>query len=130
LAVYIQRIEEAEKRDHRKIGKRLDLFHTQEEAPGMVFWHPNGWTIYQVLLSSTCAACSARTATKTKIPQIVDRAGELGHWGNYDNMFTTSLKGREYAIKPMNCSRHVQAFNQGLKATASHCCVWRNRPSP
>jgi threonyl-tRNA synthetase len=119
LAAYIQRIEEAEKRDHRKIGKRLDLFHTQEEAPGMVFWHPNGWTIYQVLEQYMRVVQRENGYQEIKTPQIVDRVlwEKSGHWGNYaDNMFTTESESRDYAIKPMNCPCHVQVFNQGLKS--------------
>ena len=119
LAAYIQRIEEAEKRDHRKIGKRLDLFHTQEEAPGMVFWHPNGWTIYQVLEQYMRGVQRESGYQEIKTPQIVDRVlwEKSGHWGNYaDNMFTTQSESRDYAIKPMNCPCHVQVFNQGLKS--------------
>jgi len=119
LAAYIQRIEEAEKRDHRKIGKRLDLFHTQEEAPGMVFWHPNGWTIYQVLEQYMRGVQRENGYQEIKTPQIVDRVlwEKSGHWGNYaDNMFTTQSESRDYAIKPMNCPCHVQVFNQGLKS--------------
>ena len=119
LAAYIQRIEEAEKRDHRKIGKRLDLFHTQEEAPGMVFWHPNGWTIYQVLEQYMRGVQRENGYQEIKTPQIVDRVlwEKSGHWGNYaDNMFTTQSESREYAVKPMNCPCHVQVFNQGLKS--------------
>jgi threonyl-tRNA synthetase len=119
LAAYVQRIEEAEKRDHRKIGKRLDLFHTQEEAPGMVFWHPNGWTIYQVLEQYMRVVQRENGYQEIKTPQIVDRVlwEKSGHWGNYaDNMFTTESESRDYAIKPMNCPCHVQVFNQGLKS--------------
>jgi threonyl-tRNA synthetase len=119
LAAYIQRIEEAEKRDHRKIGKRLDLFHTQEEAPGMVFWHPNGWTIYQVLEQYMRGVQRENGYQEVRTPQVVDRVlwEKSGHWGNYaDNMFTTQSESRDYAIKPMNCPCHVQIFNQGLKS--------------
>ena len=119
LAAYIQRIEEAEKRDHRKIGKRLDLFHTQEEAPGMVFWHPNGWTIYQVLEQYMRGVQRDNGYQEVRTPQVVDRVlwEKSGHWGNYaDNMFTTQSESRDYAIKPMNCPCHVQIFNQGLKS--------------
>ena len=119
LAAYIQRIEEAEKRDHRKIGKRLDLFHTQEEAPGMVFWHPNGWTIYQVLEQYMRGVQREHGYQEVRTPQVVDRVlwEKSGHWGNYaDNMFTTQSESRDYAIKPMNCPCHVQIFNQGLKS--------------
>jgi threonyl-tRNA synthetase len=119
LAAYIQRIEEAEKRDHRKIGKRLDLFHTQEEAPGMVFWHPNGWTIYQLLEQYMRGIQRENGYQEVRTPQVVDRVlwEKSGHWGNYaDNMFTTESESRDYAIKPMNCPCHVQIFNQGLKS--------------
>ena len=119
LAAYILRIEEAEKRDHRKIGKRLDLFHTQEEAPGMVFWHPNGWTLYQVLEQYMRGVQREHGYQEVKTPQVVDRVlwEKSGHWGNYaDNMFTTQSENRDYAIKPMNCPCHVQIFNQGLKS--------------
>lgn len=119
LAAYIQRIEEAEKRDHRKIGKRLNLFHTQEEAPGMVFWHPDGWTIYQVLEQYMRGVQRENGYQEVRTPQVVDRVlwEKSGHWGNYaDNMFTTESESRDYAIKPMNCPCHVQIFNQGLKS--------------
>lgn len=119
LAAYIQRIEEAEKRDHRKLGKRLDLFHMQEEAPGMVFWHPNGWTIYQVLEQYMRGVQREHGYQEVRTPQVVDRVlwEKSGHWGNYsDSMFTTESESRDYAIKPMNCPCHVQIFNQGLKS--------------
>lgn len=119
LKAYIQRIEEAEKRDHRKIGKALDLFHLQEQAPGMVFWHPNGWTIYQVLEQYMRKIQQDNGYKEIKTPQIVDRSlwEKSGHWENYaENMFTTSSENRDYAIKPMNCPCHVQVFNQGLRS--------------
>ncbi len=119
LDAYLQRIEEAEKRDHRKIGKALDLFHMQEEAPGMVFWHPNGWTIYQVLEQYMRGIQRDHGYLEIKTPQIVDRVlwEKSGHWDNYaQNMFTTHSESRDYAIKPMNCPCHVQVFNQGLKS--------------
>ena len=119
LQEYIQRIEEAEKRDHRKIGKALNLFHMQEQAPGMVFWHPNGWTIYQVLEQYMRKVQHDNGYQEIKTPQIVDRSlwEKSGHWGNYaTNMFTTSSESRDYAVKPMNCPCHVQVFNQGLKS--------------
>lgn len=119
LKAYIQRIEEAEKRDHRKIGKALGLFHMQEQAPGMVFWHANGWTIYQVLEQYMRQVQKDNGYQEIKTPQIVDRSlwERSGHWGNYaENMFTTSSENRDYAIKPMNCPCHVQVFNQGLKS--------------
>ena len=119
LKAYIQRIEEAEKRDHRKIGKALNLFHMQEQAPGMVFWHPNGWTMYQVLEQYMRQVQYDNGYQEIKTPQIVDRSlwERSGHWGNYaTNMFTTSSESRDYAVKPMNCPCHVQVFNQGLKS--------------
>ena len=119
LKAYIQRIEEAEKRDHRKIGKSLDLFHMQEEAPGMVFWHPNGWTMWQVLEQYMRQVQKDHGYQEIKTPQIVDRSlwEKSGHWENYgDMMFTTHSEKRDYAIKPMNCPCHVQVFNQGLKS--------------
>ncbi|MGP9544164.1 threonine--tRNA ligase [Psychrobacter sp. AOP7-B1-25] len=119
LKAYIQRIEEAEKRDHRKIGKALNLFHMQEQAPGMVFWHANGWTIYQVLEQYMRKVQYDNGYEEIKTPQIVDRSlwERSGHWGNYaTNMFTTSSENRDYAVKPMNCPCHVQVFNQGLKS--------------
>lgn len=119
LKAYIQRIEEAEKRDHRRIGKALDLFHMQEEAPGMVFWHPNGWTMWQVLEQYMRKVQKDNGYLEIKTPQIVDRSlwEKSGHWENYgDMMFTTHSEKRDYAIKPMNCPCHVQVFNQGLKS--------------
>lgn len=119
LAAYIQRIEEAEKRDHRRIGKQLDLFHLQEEAPGMVFWHPNGWSVYQVLEQYMRKVQRDHGYVEVRTPQVVDRIlwERSGHWSNYaENMFTTSSESRDYAVKPMNCPCHVQIFNQGLKS--------------
>ena len=119
LAAYIKRIEEAEKRDHRKIGKALDLFHMQEEAPGMVFWHPNGWTIYKVLEQYMRKVQQDNGYLEIRTPQVVDFTlwEKSGHAANYaDGMFTTHSESRNYAIKPMNCPCHVQVFNQGLKS--------------
>ena len=119
LAAYIQRIEEAEKRDHRKIGKALDLFHLQEEAPGMVFWHPNGWTIYQVLEQYMRKVQRDNGYQEIRTPQVVDLVlwEKSGHAANYaENMFITNSESRTYAVKPMNCPCHVQVFNQGLKS--------------
>ncbi|MBF7686054.1 threonine--tRNA ligase [Acinetobacter sp. B10A] len=119
LAAYVKRIEEAEKRDHRKIGKALDLFHMQEEAPGMVFWHPNGWTIYQTLEQYMRQVQAQYGYQEVRTPQIVDFVlwEKSGHAANYaENMFTTHSESRNYAIKPMNCPCHVQIFNQGLKS--------------
>lgn len=119
LKAYLQRLEEAEKRDHRKIGKALNLFHMQEQAPGMVFWHPNGWTIWQVLEQYMRKVQKDNGYLEIKTPQIVDRSlwEKSGHWDNYgEMMFTTASEKRDYAVKPMNCPCHVQVFNQGLKS--------------
>ena len=119
LNIYLQRIHESEKRDHRKIGKLMSLFHTQEEAPGMVFWHPNGWSIYQILEQYIRNKLSANGYKEIKTPQAVDRSlwEKSGHWDKFkDDMFTTTSENREYAIKPMNCPCHIQVFNQGLKS--------------
>lgn len=119
LKAYLVRLEEAEKRDHRKLAKRLDLFHMQEEAPGMVFWHPNGWAIYQELEQYMRAKQRLAGYEEIKTPQLVDRSlwEKSGHWDKYaDGMFTTSSENKDMAIKPMNCPCHVQVFNQGLKS--------------
>ncbi|MGB0446341.1 MAG: threonine--tRNA ligase, partial [Pseudomonadales bacterium] len=119
LKAYLHRLEEAEKRDHRKLGKRLDLFHTQEEAPGMVFWHPNGWTIYQVVERYMRDMQQANGYVEVKTPQVVDRSlwERSGHWDKFSEMmFTTASENRDYAVKPMNCPCHVQIFNQGLRS--------------
>ena len=119
LKAYITRIEEAEKRDHRKLGKQLDLFHLQDEAPGMVFWHPRGWTLWQVIEQHMRRELSAAGYQEVKTPQILDKTfwEKSGHWANYkDNMFTTQSEKREYAVKPMNCPGHVQIFNHGLRS--------------
>ncbi|MDF3029584.1 MAG: thrS [Moraxellaceae bacterium] len=139
LSAYIARMEEAEKRDHRKIGKQLDLFHLQEEAPGMVFWHPNGWTVYQVLEQYMRQVQHDNGYVEVRTPQVVDRVlwERSGHWANYaDNMFTTASEHRDYAVKPMNCPCHVQIFNQGLKSyrdlplrMAEFGACHRNEPS-
>lgn len=119
LKAYIQRIEEAEKRDHRKLGKQLDLFHLQDEAPGMVFWHPKGWALWQVIEQHMRKELNAAGYREVKTPQIMDKTfwEKSGHWENYkDNMFVTSSEKREYAVKPMNCPGHVQIFNNGLRS--------------
>ena len=119
LDVYLHRLEEAEKRDHRKIAKQLDLFHTQEEAPGMVFWHDNGWTIYQQIEQYVRAELKQNAYEEVRTPQVVGRVlwEKSGHWEKFgDEMFTTQSENRDYAIKPMNCPCHVQIFNQGLKS--------------
>ena len=119
LADYLQRLEEAAKRDHRKIGKALDLYHMQEEAPGMVFWHNDGWTIFRELETFVRTKLKEYDYQEVKGPFMMDRVlwERTGHWQNYaDLMFTTQSENREYAIKPMNCPGHVQIFNQGLKS--------------
>lgn len=139
LSAYIKRIEEAEKRDHRRLGKRLDLFHTQEEAPGMVFWHPKGWSLYQVLEQYMRKVQNDNGYQEIRTPQVVDRIlwEKSGHWTNYqENMFVTESESRDYAIKPMNCPCHVQVYNQGLKSyrelplrLAEFGACHRNEPS-
>ena len=119
LAEYLNRLEEAAKRDHRKIGKALDLYHMQEEAPGMVFWHNDGWTIFRELETFVRTKLKEYDYQEVKGPFMMDRVlwEKTGHWQNYgDLMFTTQSENREYAIKPMNCPGHVQIFNQGLKS--------------
>jgi len=119
LKAYLHRLEEAEKRDHRKLGKAQDLFHLQEEAPGMVFWHPNGWTIYREVEQYIREKIRKAGYQEIRTPQIVDRSlwEKSGHWDKYrEDMFTTNAEERDFAIKPMNCPCHVQVFNQGLKS--------------
>jgi threonyl-tRNA synthetase len=119
LAAYLHRLEEAEKRDHRKLGKKFDLFHMQEEAPGMVFWHPRGWTLYTAIESYMRDIQRANGYREIKTPQIVDRSlwERSGHWDKFrDGMFTVESESRDYAVKPMNCPCHIQVFNQGLKS--------------
>ena len=116
---YLTRIEEAEKRDHRKLGKKHSLFHIQEESPGMIFWHPNGWTIYQVIEKYIREILKKNDYLEIKTPQAVDKSlwEKSGHWEKFrDDMFTTASENRTYAIKPMNCPCHIQVFNQGLKS--------------
>ena len=119
LKAYLTRLEEAEKRDHRRLGKQLDLFHLQEEAPGMVFWHPRGWALWQTIEQHMRRELDAAGYKEVKTPQIMDKTfwEKSGHWQNYqDNMFLTSSEKREYAVKPMNCPGHVQIFNHGLRS--------------
>ena len=119
LKGYLLQLEEAAKRDHRKIGKQLDLYHMQEEAPGMVFWHNDGWTIFRELEQFVREKLREYDYQEVKGPLMMDRVlwERSGHWDKYaDYMFTTSSENREYAIKPMNCPGHVQIFNQGLKS--------------
>ena len=119
LKAYLFRLEEAEKRDHRKLGKQLDLFHLQDEAPGMVFWHPDGWTLWQIIEQHMRKELNAAGYKEVKTPTIMDRTlwEKSGHWENYhENMFTTQSEKRDYAVKPMNCPGHVQIFNKALRS--------------
>ncbi len=119
LKAYLKRLEEAEKRDHRKLGARLDLYHIQPEAPGMVFWHDRGWRIYLALQDYIRGRLKEADYEEIHTPSIVDRSlwEKSGHWENFgDDMFITSSEDRVYAVKPMNCPCHVQVFNQGLKS--------------
>ena len=116
---YLNMLEEAEKRDHRRLGKHLELFHLQEEAPGMVFWHPKGWAMWQQVEQYMRRVYLENGYKEVKCPQIIDRSlwEKSGHWANFkDNMFTTESEKREFAIKPMNCPGHIQVFNQGLRS--------------
>jgi len=116
---YLHMLEEAEKRDHRRLAKQLDLFHMQDEAPGLVFWHPHGWTVWQQVEQYMRRVYQDNGYQEVKCPQILDRSlwEKSGHWENYkENMFTTSSENRDYAIKPMNCPGHVQIFNSGLRS--------------
>ena len=119
LKAYLHRLEEAEKRDHRKLGKQLNLFHLQEEAPGMVFWHPNGWTLWQEVEQYMRSQQRARGYQEIKTPQVVERTlwEKSGHWDKFqEQMFTTHSESRDFAVKPMNCPCHIQVFNQGLRS--------------
>jgi len=119
LKKHLHRLEEAEKRDHRKIGKKLDLFHHQEEAPGMIFWHSNGWTVYQQVVDYIRSVLEDHDYHEVHTPQVVDRTlwEKSGHWDKFQEMmFTTHVENRDYAVKPMNCPCHIQIFNQGLKS--------------
>ena len=116
---YLLRLEEAEKRDHRKLGKQLDLFHIEEEAPGMVFWHPKGWSVWQQVEQYMREILKENFYQEIRTPQVLDKSlwERSGHWENFrENMFTTHSEERNFAIKPMNCPGHVQVFNQGLKS--------------
>jgi threonyl-tRNA synthetase len=119
LEAYLHRIEEAEKRDHRRLGRALDLFHQQDEAPGMVFWHPKGWSIWQQVEQYMRRVYQDNGYQEVRGPQILDRAlwERSGHWQNYkDNMFTTESEKRDFAIKPMNCPGHILIFNSDLRS--------------
>jgi threonyl-tRNA synthetase len=116
---YLHMLEEAEKRDHRRLAKQLDLFHLQDEAPGMVFWHPAGWMLWQQVEQYMRRVLDAAGYKEVKTPLVMDRHlwERSGHWDNYrENMFTTESEKRDYAIKPMNCPGHVQIFNHGLRS--------------
>jgi len=139
LENYLTKIEEAEKRDHRKLGKQLNLFHFQETAPGMVFWHPKGWTIYQLLQKFMREINSDSGYQEINTPQILDRTlwEKSGHWDKFGEMiFTTQSEKRDYAVKPMSCPGHLQVYNQGLKSyrdlplkLCEFGLVHRNEPS-
>ncbi|MEH6576581.1 MAG: threonine--tRNA ligase [Amphritea sp.] len=139
LKAYLHRLEEAEKRDHRKLGKQLNLFHLQEEAPGMVFWHPDGWKLYQTIEQYMRTKQRKHGYDEIKTPQVVERSlwEKSGHWDKFsEEMFTTHSESRDFAIKPMNCPCHVQVFNQGLRSyrdlplrLAEFGCCHRNEPS-
>lgn len=119
LKEYLTRLEEAERRDHRKIGKTLDLFHMQEEAPGMVFWHPKGWVLWQIVEQYMRSIFRDNGYEEIRTPLVVSRTlwEKSGHWDKFQaDMFTTASEQRDYAIKPMNCPCHVQVYNQGLKS--------------
>ncbi|MGQ9660350.1 MAG: threonine--tRNA ligase [Thermochromatium sp.] len=139
LAAYLQRLEEAEKRDHRKLGKQLDLFHFQDEAPGMAFWHARGRVIYRLVEGYMRAKLDEYGYQEVETPQLLDRSlwERSGHWDKFaGGMFTTHLDDRDFAIKPMNCPGHIQLYNQGLKSyrdlplrLAEFGVVHRNEPS-
>ena len=136
---YLHMLEEAEKRDHRRLGKTLDLFHLQEEAPGMVFWHPKGWQVWQSVEQYMRGRLGQAGYEEVRTPQVMDRSlwERSGHWDNYkENMFVTESEKRDYAIKPMNCPGHVQIFNHGLRSyrdlplrLAEFGACHRNEPS-
>ncbi|MCW5619943.1 MAG: threonine--tRNA ligase [Burkholderiales bacterium] len=119
LEGHLHRLEEAEKRDHRKLGRQLDLFHLQDDAPGMVFWHPKGWVIWQQIEQYVRRRLARGGYQEVRTPLVLDRSlwERSGHWENYrDHMFTTSSEERDYAVKPMNCPGHIQIYNQGIKS--------------
>ena len=139
LKQYLTAIEEAEKRDHRRLGKQMDMFHFQEEAPGMVFWHARGWELYRTVESYIRKKCAVSGYHEVHTPQVLDRSlwEKSGHWDKFGDMiFTTQSENREFAVKPMNCPGHVQIFNQGLRSyrdlpykIAEFGTVHRNEPS-
>ncbi len=119
LQLYLKQLEEAEKRDHRKLGRELDLFHIDEHAPGLVFWHPKGWTVWQTIEQYMRQVYRDNDYLEVKGPQIIDKSlwEKTGHWDKYrDNMFTTESEKRDYALKPMNCPGHILIFKQGIKS--------------
>jgi threonyl-tRNA synthetase len=119
LDAYLHMLEEAEKRDHRKLGRQLDLFHLQEEAPGMVFWHPHGWTVWQEIEQYMRRVYRDNGYQEVRCPQILDRSlwEKSGHWAHFQqNMFTTSSENRDYGVKPMNCPGHIQLFNTDVRS--------------
>ncbi|PUE32715.1 threonine--tRNA ligase [Limnohabitans sp. Jir61] len=119
LQLYLKRLEEAEKRDHRKLGRELDLFHIDEHAPGLVFWHPKGWSVWQTIEQFMRQVYRDNGYLEVKGPQIIDKSlwEKTGHWDKYrDNMFTTESEKRDYALKPMNCPGHILIFKQGIKS--------------
>ena len=119
LQQYLHRLEEAEKRDHRRLGRELDLFHLDEHAPGLVFWHPKGWTLWQQIEQYMRAVYRDNGYNEVKAPQILDQTlwEKTGHWGKYrENMFTTESEKRDYALKPMNCPGHILIYKQGIKS--------------
>ena len=119
LEAYLHMLEEAEKRDHRRLGKQFDLFHMQDEAPGLVFWHPKGWAVWQEIEQYMRAVYRDNGYLEVRCPQILDKSlwEKSGHWEHYkDNMFTTSSENRDYAVKPMNCPGHIQVFNSHLRS--------------
>ncbi len=139
LEQYLFMLEEAEKRDHRKLGRQLDLFHLQDEAPGMVFWHPKGWQLWQSIEQYMRKTLTEAGYQEIRTPMVMDRVlwEKSGHWENYrEGMFTTESEKRDYAVKPMNCPGHVQVFNQGLRSyrdlpmrLAEFGACHRNEPS-
>src|SRR5574340_1579329 len=139
LQQYLTMLEEAEKRDHRRLGRELDLFHLEDVSPGVVFWHPKGWAVWQVVEQYMRQVYRDNGYLEVKTPQVMDRSlwEKSGHWEMYaENMFTTSSENRDYAVKPMNCPAHIQVFNQGLKSyrdlplrLAEFGCCHRNEPS-
>ncbi len=134
LQQYLHMLEEAEKRDHRKLGRELDLFHIDEQAPGLVFWHPKGWAVWQQVEQYMRAVYRDNGYQEVKGPQILDQSlwEKTGHWDNYrENMFTTESEKRDYALKPMNCPGHILIFKQGMQELPRPAAALRRvRPVP